>query len=110
MRDLINLLVKADGIVTEEEELVLFELNGLLSNYLDEDSTKTLYKVLIVPQDVQQHEGIEALLPRPEKIENSWGQAFLCGTCFSKNYADMIVQRYRKLNFYAIIELEDHGV
>ena len=110
LRDLIDLLVRADGQVTEEEELILYELNGLLSNYLDEGSSKILYSVLIVPQNVQQYEGIEALLPSPKQIENSWGKAFLCGTYFSKNYADMIVQRYRNLGFYAIIEQEDNSV
>ncbi len=107
LRDLIHLLVHVDEQVSAEEALILSELNGLLSNYLDKDSTKTCYKVLIIPQSVIQYEGIEALLPRPTKIENAWGQAFLCGTYFSKNYADMIVQRYRNLNFYAIIEQED---
>lgn len=107
LRDLLNSLVRADDSMAAEEELILSELNGVLASYLDDETTHILYKVMIVPTSPEQHDGIRALLPVASKIDNPWGEAYLCGSCHSKEYADMLLERYRRLNFYAVIEQEE---
>ena len=109
LRDLLNLLVMADGVISEEEELILSELNGILARYLDGDQAAALYKVLIIPQSKEQHEGIRALAPKAPIVENPWGKAYFCGTYYAKDYADMIVEKYRSLHFYAVIEQDIHN-
>ncbi len=107
LRDLINLLVKIDEDVSAEESLILSELNSLLDGYLDEDAARSVYKVYIVPQSREQDSGIRALLPDVPKLQNHWGSAYLCGAFQSKDYAEMIRERYRILNFYAVVEQEE---
>ena len=107
LRDLIHLLVKFDGKISEDQKLVLDELSGLLSGYVDNDTTTSSFKVFIIPQHSQQHRKVKALLPKAAVIQHPWGKAYLCGSYFSKDYAEMMVQRYRDLSLYAVIENEN---
>ena len=106
LHDLLNLLVKADGIISAEEDLSLSEFNETLSRYLEEDKEAMLYKVFIITQNEDQHQRIRDLLPKATEVVNFWGKAYFCGAYYAKDYADMAVERYRKLKWYAIIEQE----
>ncbi len=107
LRDLINLMVSADDEVSSEEALILAELTNLLNGYLDDEDTQRLYRVYIVPQNQQQDEGVRALLPDAPQITHEWGHAYLCGEFYSRDYAEMIRERYRSLKFFAVVEVED---
>lgn len=107
LRDLINLLVAADDNVSAEEQLMLAELNSLFEGYLSQDSSNVRYQVYIVPQSKTQDRAIQTLLNNYEKIETSYGRAYLCGTFHSRDYAQMIRARYRDLNLYAVVEREN---
>lgn len=104
LRDLIHLMVQTDEDVSKEQKLISSELNGLLSSYLDDETAATEYQVLIIPQSAEQHKKIKALVPNAKKINNSWGQAYLCDSYFGKDYAEMIVEEYRGHHFYTIIQ------
>ena len=47
---MINAMIHADDKVTEEEELIFSELDGIIENYLVSDRNFPSYHVLIVPQ------------------------------------------------------------
>jgi len=103
LRDLINLLVEADGSSSSGKRLVLGELTGLLVEYLDHDKTAVPYQVLVVPQSAEQDSAIRALLPSASRVETSYGFAYLCGTYHSSDYAEMIRNRYRSLRLFALV-------
>ncbi|MGJ5633192.1 hypothetical protein [Nostoc sp. CALU 1950] len=109
LRDLLNLLVKVDENISAEESLIMSELNNLLDSYLADETLPKQYKILIIPTNSEQNEGIRAIFPTAPKVENPWGKAYLCGSFYSKEYANMILQRYRNLNFYAILEEEEYS-
>jgi hypothetical protein len=106
MRDLLTTLVEADAHISAEEELILSELNGLIDNQLETVGIQTLYKVFIVPTTPQQEDAIRALLPKAKRVDNPWGRAYLCDIYYSKEYAEMVLNRYRSINLYAILEIE----
>ncbi|MEM7116266.1 MAG: hypothetical protein AAF614_27765 [Chloroflexota bacterium] len=107
LRDLVNLLVEADDDVSDEEKLMLSELNSLFEGYLRQDSNYIRYQVFVVPQSEVQDKAIQTLLVEYEKVESSYGHAYLCGTFHSRDYAHMIRRRYRDLNLYAVVEREE---
>ncbi|MEA5565365.1 hypothetical protein [Anabaena sp. UHCC 0399] len=110
LRDLLNLLVKVDEEISAEESLILSELNNLLDSYLADETIPKQFKVLIIPTTSEQNQGIRTIFPTAPKVENPWGKAYLCGSFYSKEYANMILQRYRNLNFYAILEEDEYSV
>jgi len=107
LRDLIQLLAEADKDVSAEEKLIMAELNSLLVNYLEGDRSIPQFKVYIVPQSKAQDAGIHTLLPDVPKVSYKWGHAYLCGAFNSLDYAEMIRERYRSLNLYAVVEREN---
>jgi hypothetical protein len=107
LKDLINVLVKVDETISEEEQLILAELNGLFVGYLDEEAQLSPYKVWLVPQSSQQDEAIASLLPDLKKLETSGGFAYLIGAYYSKDYAEMIGNKYRMLHFFTTIDHEE---
>jgi hypothetical protein len=103
LRDLLNLLVEGDGSISAAKRLVLGELNGLLVEYLDHDKSAIPYQILVVPQSAEQDSAIATLLPGASRIETGFGFAYLCGTYHSSDYAEMIRDRYRSLQLFAVV-------
>jgi hypothetical protein len=107
LKDLLNVLVKIDEKISEEEALILAELNGLFASYLDEDADITPFTVWLVPQSEEQDQAIASLMPALPKQETSGGFAYLAGTYYSKDYAEMISDKYRTLYFFTTIDQEE---
>jgi len=103
LRDLLNTFVQSDKEVSDEETLILSEFMGLFASYL-EDEDLMQYRVLIVPQSNQQDLAIGSLFPDFAKGVFAGGTAYLVGTYYSKDYAQMITDRYRSLHFFSTIE------
>jgi CRP-like cAMP-binding protein len=82
---------------------VLSELNGLLAEYLDQDTVSIAYQVVVVPQSAEQETAIRTLLPAASRIETGFGYAYLCGTYHSQDYAELIRNRYRSLRLFALV-------
>ncbi len=106
LRDLLNTFVQSDEQVSDEETLILSELMGLFASYLDEQDL-VQYRVLIVPQSNQQDQAITSLFPEFTKGVFAGGVAYLVGTFYSKDYAQMIADRYRALHFFSTVEESD---
>jgi len=110
LKDLLNVLVKIDETISDEEALILAELNGLFAGYLDEEAGIIPFTVWLVPQNEEQDQALASLMPALPKQETSGGFAYLAGTYYSKDYAEMISERYRSLHFFATIDQEEASI
>lgn len=103
VKDLINELIHADEKISPEEELISNELNGMLDGYLQKEQKMDNYQVIIVPQNPTQEERINELIPDSQKVTTYGGTVYSIGSFYSKGFAEMICQRFRKLNLFAIV-------
>ena len=106
---MVNLLVNIDEKVTEEEELIQSEMNGQIAKYLGEDSEVEVFKVAVVPQSDTQEALIADQLKEYLKKEHiAGGFAYLSEPYFSERYAEIISNRYRSLNIFAVVVKPNH--
>jgi len=106
--DVLNMLVRIDGVISEEEELVLEELMGLIKQYEDDDPSTVLYSIAIVPQSKEQEEAILRTMPTLHKSEVAGGHAFLVGPFHSRKYAQIVCNKYRMHKcFSVVVEMEE---
>lgn len=103
LKDLINELIRADEKITHEESLITKELIGMISAYLEKEEKKDYYQVIIVPQNPQQEARIQELIPDSQKITTFGGTVYTIGSFYSREFADMICQRFRKYNLFTIV-------
>ncbi len=103
MKDLINEMVLADEKVTKEEKLISDELHGMIDSYLQKEKQMQIYQVIIVPQNQNQEERVRELIPDSQELRTFGGRVFAIGTFYSKAFAEMLCQRFRKFNFFTIV-------
>ena len=95
--DLITLLIKADDKVTEEEQLLLGELSGLLQHYQQENNQPvTIYEVLVVPQNSKYNIILtfQEILPKTKLVNRRGGEVILIDSFYSEGYAEKISEKY----------------
>lgn len=101
LMDVMQLFVKADAKVTEEEEIALEELTGIIQHYIDEDpAEQSMFEVLIVPQTDAQVDAVNQLIPGTEMRTLRGGRVFSVGRFFSASYAEVICQKYIELGLF----------
>ena len=104
MQSMIEELITADNVVSDQEELIQAELIGLIVEYTTDGKGKNnMYSVLIVPQNIEHHEVVESIIPNTIKVNTSGGVAYSIGSYYSKKYADMVCEQYRKINLFTIV-------
>ncbi|MBP0033378.1 MAG: hypothetical protein J7524_09440 [Roseofilum sp. Belize BBD 4] len=103
-KDIINALVNIDEEVSEQEQLIIAELEGLFSEYINQGSNAAKYHVIVVPQNEQQVQVIMNL-PELNRYEVAEGTAYHSEPFYSKEYADVISEGYRSLNLFSIVTL-----
>ncbi|MFA7326657.1 MAG: hypothetical protein WC121_08340 [Candidatus Kapaibacterium sp.] len=104
MQSMIEALITADNVVSEEEELIQTELIGLIVEYTTEGKAQeNKYSVLIVPQNLEHHEVVETIIPNTIRVNTSGGVAYSIGSYYSKKYAEMVCDQYRKINLFTIV-------
>lgn len=101
--ELIKLLMLIDDVESKEEKLIMMELTSMMSDYLDKNSTSSLYEVTIVPQSEEQRESIPVLISELSHVRNSYGDVFVTGDKYSRGYADILCYEYRELGFVAMV-------
>jgi len=105
LKDLMKVLIKADGIISDEENLIVNELEGLMENYIeDENHIHPRYEVLIVPQDESHYKAIQELLPKSLCEERRGGKAFCAGHFYSLDYAEAMCHKYIVLGLFSTVE------
>jgi hypothetical protein len=102
--DLIKLMIIADDKLTEEENLFLAEVTGMIKDYIERDGEAIMYHVLIVPQNEDQFNAIKTIFPNTEPVERRGGKVLVRGQFFSKEYANAICQKYIALGMFSIWE------
>jgi hypothetical protein len=101
LMDVLNLFVEADEEVTREEELVLEEISGMISQYVSEDTLeRPMYEVVIVPQSEAQVEAVRELIPGTEMKTERGGKVFSVGHFYSESYAEVVGEKYVALGLF----------
>jgi hypothetical protein len=100
--DVLDALVEVDESVSEQEKLILEEIDGLLFSYLNRPDVQEKFMVVIAPQSNDQDAAIAALLPGVEKTSVAGGSGYLVGSYYSQDYADVVCDQYRSLGFFTI--------
>jgi hypothetical protein len=103
LSDVVNALVQVDEEVTEEEALVLGELEGMWAAYLDEEAEVPLYAVAVVPQSPTQDQAIADVIPNVGKAPVEGGEAYMVGRYHSERYAEVMGRQYRDLGFFTTV-------
>lgn len=103
LKDLINELIRADEKISPEESLISKELMGMINAYLEKEEKRDFYQVIIVPQNPQQESRIQELIPDSQRIKTFGGTVYTIGSFYSKEFADMICQKFRKFNLFTIV-------
>ncbi|MGK7901698.1 MAG: hypothetical protein AB4352_09830 [Hormoscilla sp.] len=103
LKDVITALVNIDEEVSEQEQLILAELNGLFSRYLDKHHNLEVYHVVVVPRSDRQEQVIATSFPELSQYSVIDGHAYHSGPFYSKQYAQIICEQYRSLNLFGIV-------
>lgn len=103
--DLMRFLIRADGVVTSEEQMVLDELGRVVSSYTaDGYDPLTVYEVLVVPQKDSQMEAIAQVIGNARVEKRAGGEAYVAGTYFSPLFAEEVCRRYRARDYFSTVE------
>ncbi len=101
--DVITLLVNVDEVVTEEEDLMLSELTGLIMKYLGKGEEVDVFRVAVVPQSPEQEASVASLLKDLTKEHIAGGWAYVSEAYYSERYAEIISAQYRSLNVFSVV-------
>ena len=102
--DIIDLLVDIDQSVSEEERFIVEEMRGMLETYINQGEAQKSFNVVVVPQDREQRDAIQALLPNATSHERWGGKVYSAGVYHSQGYADMISRKYQALNLFSTVK------
>jgi hypothetical protein len=106
LSDVVSALIHVDEEVSDEEGLVLEELEGMWNAYLGEsaeDGEGSLFGVAVVPQDTKQDEAIADIIPNVGKTSVAGGMAYVVGRYHSRRYAEVMGAQYRDLGFFTTV-------
>ncbi len=102
--DIINSLLGVDEIVSEEEQFILDEIRGMIESYINEGEVMSTYNVIVVPQGRDGRGAVRALLPNVEPREEWGGTVYYAGSFYSRPFAEMISEKYQKLNLFSTVK------
>jgi len=103
LADLITLLVKSDGEVTDEENLVMTEVLQHLNSYVVVSKQSTRYDVAIIPQKDSQRKDIQKLFPQLKYVEESHGDIYLNERFYTVAMASIYCEKYKDLGLNAVV-------
>jgi len=103
LNDMVKALINIDQEVSEQEKLIMGELDGLFSEYISQQTNLARYHVVVIPQNERQAQVIMTSLPELARYEVAEGIAYNSGPFYSKDYADVISEGYRSLNLFSIV-------
>lgn len=108
LRDVFNLLVNIDEVVTEEEQMIMDELEGLIAQYIDQDIELESYRVAVVPQSQEQDDAVSKLLKDLQREKVAGGYAYLSEPYYSERYAEIISGQYRAIHVFSVVIKPKH--
>ncbi|MFH1050467.1 MAG: hypothetical protein V1779_05990 [bacterium] len=102
--DLFKLIVKADNVVTIEEELFIAEATGLINSYVHKEDNPKMYQVLLVPQKKKKIKAMAEIFPNNEMVDRRGGKVLIQGKYYSKEFAEEVCKNYMELGIFSIWE------
>ena len=103
LRDVLVMLVSIDDIVSEEEQMMMDELGGMLDTYIT-GTGEAGYYVFIAPQSPRQETALQELMPDFKKESRLGGEVLIVGRYHSRAYADLVRDRYRDAGYLTVAE------
>lgn len=103
LRDVFNLLVNIDEVVTDEEQMIMDELEGKIAEYLQKEDNLQVFKVAVVPQSQEQDDAVSKLLKDLNREKIAGGYAYLSQSYYSERYAEMISAQYRAIQVFSVV-------
>ena len=103
LRDVLSSLTSIDGNVSNEEELIMEEMGGLIDDYVGDTKTAG-FAVLIAPQSHAQEVALKEILREHHKVRRLGGEVYTIGHYYSQAYADMVCGWYRDTGYLTINE------
>lgn len=103
LSDVVSALVHVDEEVSDEEALMLDELDGMWASYLDAETEVPVYGVAVVPQSPDQDRAIADVIPTVGKTPVEGGEAYVVGRYHSERYAEVMGKQYRDLGFFTTV-------
>lgn len=103
LSDVVSALVHVDEEVSDEEALMLDELDGMWASYLDAETEVPVYGVAVVPQSPDQDRAIADVIPTVGKAPVEGGEAYVVGRYHSERYAEVMGKQYRDLGFFTTV-------
>jgi len=100
LRDVLHMFIQADGKVTVDEEMVMEEIDGMLTGYIGGRDGSGAFEVVIVPQNDRQLDAVRALLPGVEPKMVRGGHVYSVGRYYSARYAEMVSEKYIDLGLF----------
>ncbi|MBM2816704.1 MAG: hypothetical protein HW421_3466 [Ignavibacteria bacterium] len=106
-------IINADGVIEQEEDIIIGQLDGIILTYLNEPVPK--FSVLVVPQNENHREIIETILKsvNPDMILSEkeryidGGTGFVVSECYSQSFADIVAEEQRKThNIMTVVKKE----
>ncbi len=102
--DIINTLVGVDENISAEEKLILDEIKGMIETYSSGGQPKISYNVIVVPQDREERTAIRVLLPDVTPKAEWGGSIYFAGMYHSLPFAEMISEKYQKMNLFSTVK------
>ncbi len=103
LEQLLHQLTSADGKDHDDEQSSLAEITGLIHAYLQDSPDQVPYRVLLAPQSEEQITRLNTLLNNASLHTDAGGRGITVGDFYTKKYADVICQEYRKLGYFCVV-------
>lgn len=104
VKGLLETIANIDDNVSDEESFIFMEIYGVFDDYLNGDEDLPVYEVLIAPQNTDQQDMLEHLLPTFTKVTDKGGVSYRVGEYYSRAFAQMMCRKYRSMNIFTAIE------
>lgn len=102
MIDTIKELIHIDESVSDEERMIVVEVNSMLQTYLSDDDMFEKYDVFIIPRSEEQEAKAMTVLFNYQQKLLQGVKVFWVGEYFSEEYAEIICEEYRALGLFAV--------
>ena len=102
LADVIVILINIDNVVAKEEELIQAELLGQIDRCLGKNEINT-YNAVVVPRSEEQEKKNKELLSDLKKENFAGGYAYISEAYYSYKYADVVCEKYREADLFAVV-------
>lgn len=102
--DIINTLAGVDQQVDDDEQFILDEVIGMIESYIHDDEQRTIYRVIVVPQDSEERATVTTLLPNVTPRAEWGGNVYFAGGYYSRPFAEMISEKYQNLDLFSTVK------